>query len=579
MRKKRLIFAMCIASFFATNIAKAQYPVITDEAKQKFDEMKKELNSSSDSAWAKALPIVMKEATQGRPYVPWASRPYDLVQAKIPAFPGAEGGGMFTAGGRGGKVITVTNLNDNGPGSFREACETGGARIIVFNVSGIIKLSKPIIVRAPYITIAGQTAPGDGVCIAGESFWVNTHDVIVRHMRFRRGETKVHHRDDSFGGNPVGNIMIDHCSCTWGLDENISFYRHMYDPSEGQYKSTDEKLPTVNVTIQNTISAKALDTYNHAFGSTLGGENCAFVRNLWASNSGRNPSIGWNGIFNFVNNVVYNWVHRSSDGGDYTAMFNMINNYYKPGPATPKTTNVGHRILKPEAGRSKLDHKVYGRVFAEGNLMEGYPEITKNNWNGGIQIEEQNNTDGHTGYMKSNEPFTMPFVNIMSADEAYSYVLKNVGANIPCRDIVDERIVEEVKTNVPYYVKKLPKDAYGDVSGLSDKSKDKDGYFKYRRMDKDSYKIGIITDVRQMGGYPEYKGEKYIDSDIDGMPDAWEKANGLNPLDASDANGDCNGDGYTNIEKYINGISTSSKIDWRNLNNNYDTLASKGKLM
>lgn len=203
-------------------------------------------------------------------------------------------------------------------------------------------------------------------------------------MRFRRGETLVSHRDDSFGGNPVGNIMIDHCSCTWGLDENISFYRHMYDPSEGQYKSTDLKLPTVNVTIQNTISAKALDTYNHAFGSTLGGENCAFIRSLWASNSGRNPSIGWNGIFNFVNNVVFNWVHRSSDGGDYTAMFNMINNYYKPGPATPKDSNVGHRILKPESGRSKLDHHVYGRVYADGNIMEGFPEITKDNWNGGI---------------------------------------------------------------------------------------------------------------------------------------------------------------------------------------------------
>ena len=136
------------------------------------------------------------------------------------------------------------------------------------------------------------------------------------------------------------------------------------------------------------------DTYNHAFGSTLGGENCAFARNLWASNSGRNPSIGWNGIFNFVNNVVFNWVHRSSDGGDYTAMFNMINNYYKPGPATPKDSNVGHRILKPEAGRSKLDHKEYGRVYADGNIMEGYPEITKDNWNGGIQIETQPNTDG-----------------------------------------------------------------------------------------------------------------------------------------------------------------------------------------
>ena len=152
--------------------------------------------------------------------------PYDLRQAKIPAFPGAEGGGMYTFGGRGGKVLTVTTLADDGPGSFRWACEQGGARIVVFNVSGIIRLKSPIYVRAPYITIAGQTAPGDGVIIAGESFQVDTHDVIVRHMRFRRGETLVTYREDSFGGNPVGNIMIDHCSCEWGLDENISFYRH-----------------------------------------------------------------------------------------------------------------------------------------------------------------------------------------------------------------------------------------------------------------------------------------------------------------------------------------------------------------
>ena len=445
---------------------------------------------------------------------------------------------MYSFGGRGGKVITVTNLNDAGPGSFREACETGGARIIVFNVAGIIKLKTPIIVRAPYVTIAGQTAPGDGVCIAGESFWVETHDVVVRHMRFRRGETNVYHRDDSFGGNPVGNIMIDHCSCTWGLDENISFYRHMFDESEGQYKVTAKKLPTVNVTIQNTISAKALDTYNHAFGSTLGAENCAFARNLWASNSGRNPSIGWNGIFNFVNNVVFNWVHRSSDGGDYTAMFNMINNYYKPGPATPKDTSVGHRILKPEAGRSKLDHKVY--------------------------------------------------VNILSAKSAYDFVLKNVGATLPCRDIVDQRIVEEVTTGVPYVdpsytdkkkMKKLPEDAFGCKWGLSPKSQNEDGLFKYRRLPKDSYKIGIITHPNQMGGYPEYKGTPYVDTDKDGMPDEWEKANGLNPNDASDANEDCTGDGYTNIEKYINGISTVNRTDWTNLNNNYDTLAEKGRLM
>ena len=573
--KKRLAVAAYTALLFVPSVM-AQYPNLTPEAKEEYKKMMSEEERRSEEAWQIALPVVMEEAENGRPYIPWASRPYDLPQAKIPAFPGAEGGGMYTYGGRGGKVITVTNLNDRGPGSFREACETGGARIIVFNVSGLIKLESPIIVRAPYVTIAGQTAPGDGVCIGGESFWVDTHDVVVRHMRFRRGETKVSHRDDSFGGNPIGNIMIDHCSATWGLDENISFYRHMYSPGEGY---NDEKLATVNVTIQNTISGQALDTYNHAFGSTLGGENCTFARNLWASNSGRNPSVGWFGIFNFVNNVVYNWVHRSVDGGDYRAMFNMINNYYKPGPLTPKDQPVGHRILKPEAGRSKLDYKVYGRVYADGNVMEGYPHITADNWAGGIQIESQPDTEGFTTQMRSNEPFVMPYVRMMSANDAYDYVLKNVGATIPCRDIVDTRIVDEVRTGKAYYEKKLPKDAHGDTSGLAEKSKNEDGLFKHRRLPKDSYKYGIITDIRQVGGYPEYKGTPYVDTDGDGMPDEWEIANGLNPNDPSDANGDVTGDGYTNIEKYINGISTKHRVDWTDLKNNYDTLAEKGKLM
>ncbi len=557
----------------------AQYPQLTPECKEDYRVMITAAREHADSAWAVAKPIVEKEAREGRPYVPWASRPDDLVKAPIPAFPGAEGGGMYSPGGRGGKVITVTNLNDSGPGSFREACEQGGARIIVFNVSGIINLKTPLYVRAPYVTIAGQTAPGDGVCIAGESFQVDTHDVVIRHMRFRRGDTRAHNREDSFGGNPVGNIMIDHCSAEWGLDENISFYRHMYDPSEGQYETTELKLPTVNVTIQNSISAKALDTYNHAFGSTLGGENNMFTRNLWASNSGRNPSIGWNGVFNFVNNVVFNWVHRSSDGGDYTAKFNMINNYYKPGPATPKEGNLSHRILKPEAGRSKLDHKVYGRVYAEGNVMEGFPEISADNWAGGIQIESDPDTGEFTDYMRSKTPFEMPYVRITSADDAYDFILKNVGATIPTRDIIDERIIEEVRTGVPYYDEKLAPKYNGDTSGLAEKSRAEDGSFKYRRLPKDSYKVGIITDPMQMGGYPEYKGTPYIDTDKDGMPDEWEITNGLDPKDPSDANGDCTGDGYTNIEKYINGISTKLRIDWTDLRNNYDTLAAKGKLM
>lgn len=561
--RKRWIFAICAIALMApVSVVKAQYPQEPKEVKEAVKKRMDEEYKLSDEAWAKALPTIEKEAKEGKPYIPWAERPTDLPQAKIPSFPGAEGGGMFSFGGRGGKVITVTNLNDRGPGSFREACETGGARIIVFNVSGIIRIKTPIIVRAPYVTIAGQTAPGDGVCIAGESFWVNTHDVVVRHMRFRRGETNVGRRDDAFGGNPVGNIMIDHCSCTWGLDENISFYRHMFSPG-ADYK--DLKLPTVNVTIQNTISAKALDTYNHAFGSTLGGENCSFMRNLWASNAGRNPSIGWNGVFNFVNNVTYNWVHRSVDGGDYTALYNMINNYFKPGPLTPKDTPVGHRILKPESGRSKLGYYVFGRVYASGNIMEGYDAITKDNWAGGIQVQEQANTDGYTENMKWNEPFPMPHLTIMPAKDAYKYVLKNAGATIPSRDIVDERIIEEVETGKAYYVEGLDPNSFYQ--------------FKHRRLPNDSYKQGIITDISQVGGYPEYKGTPYVDTDGDGMPDAWEKANGLNPNDPSDAVKDCTGDGYTNIEKYINGISTKKKVDWTNLKNNYDTLAKKGKLM
>lgn len=571
MKKILLAAAFCAAasSLFA------QYPQVTSEANARWNKKAHLEDSLSEVAWQKALPVIEEEARHGRPYILWAHRPDDLPQAEIPAFPGAEGGGMYTFGGRGGKVIVVTNLNDRGPGSFREACETGGARIVVFNVSGIIRLETPINVRAPYITIAGQTAPGDGICIAGESFAVNTHDVIVRHMRFRRGETGVEHREDSFGGNPVGNIMIDHCSCEWGLDENISFYRHMYDESEGQYDNKASKYPTVNVTIQNTISAKALDTYNHAFGSTLGGENAAFVRNLWASNSGRNPSIGWNGVFNFVNNVVYNWVHRTADGGDYSAQFNFINNYYKPGPATPTNTPVGHRILKPESGRSKLDHHVYGRVYAEGNIMEGYPEITADNWAGGIQVETSDGCDGHESYMRQSRPAAMPYLRILSAQEAYEYVLGHAGATVPCRDIVDERIIEEVRNKNPYYVKDAIK-YQGDVSGLSPKSQAEDGSFKHRRMAKDSYKLGIINDPRQMGGYPEYKGTPRVDTDGDGMPDEWEIANGLNPNDPSDANGDVNGDGYTNIEKWINGIPTTSRVDWRNLANNYDTLGAYG---
>ncbi len=552
--------------FAAATTAFAQYPDVSSEERAKADSIKQTALRHSDEAWEEARHIVFQEEEKGKPYIPWAFRPTDLPQADIPAFPGAEGGGMYSFGGRGGKVITVTSLADRGPGTLREALETGGARIVVFNVAGIIKLETPLIVRAPYVTIAGQTAPGDGVCVAGETVWIDTHDVVIRHMRFRRGETFVGRRDDAIGGNPVGNIMIDHVSASWGLDENMSIYRHMYNPG-ADYK--DEKLPTVNVTIQNSIFSEDLDTYNHSLGSTLGGENCSFMRNLWANNAGRNPSIGWNGIFNFANNVIFNWSHRTTDGGDYKAKYNIINNYYKPGPVTDKSRSVSYRILKPEAGRSDLDSMVFGRAYVDGNIVEGNETVTQDNWNGGVQMEGK---DGQLmdyeeakrffPRMKAIEPFPMPHLTILPKEETFDHVMANVGATLPKRDPVDERVIRTVKTGQPEYVKGLDPDSFYQ--------------FEHRRLEPDSYKKGIITDISQVGGYPEYNGTPYVDSDKDGMPDEWEKKHGLDPHNATDANGDLNGDGYTNIEKYINGINPKRKVDWTDLSNNEDTLAKNG---
>ncbi|MES2647033.1 MAG: polysaccharide lyase [Bacteroidota bacterium] len=537
MIKKLKISTLVILTFLSVNLKTfAQYPDIPSDVKRSSDSLMNAAVQHSNTAWAKALPIIEAEAKQGKPYIPWAARPVDLPQADIKAFPGAEGGGAYSFGGRGGRVIVVTNLNNDGPGSFREACEQGGARIIVFNVAGIIRINTPLIIRAPYITIQGQSAPGDGVCIAGESVWIDTHDVIIRYMRFRRGETWVGRRDDAIGGNPIGNIIIDHVSASWGLDENMSMYRHMYNDSTGKI---EDKLGTVNITIQNSIFSEALDTWNHSFGSTLGGENCTFMRNLWANNTGRNPSIGWNGIFNFANNVVFNWVHRSTDGGDYTAMYNIINNYYKPGPLTPKNSPIGHRILKPESGRSKLPYRVYGRAYVNGNIVEGNERVTKDNWNGGVQVEEMEDAGEYKDKMKWHKPLPMPAMTIIPAKEAFDYVLANSGATLPKRDPVDIRVTEQVRTGKIV----TPENVVLPASN-----------FKHRRMAIDSYKDGIITDISQVGGYPEYKGTPYKDTDMDGMPDNYEIKRGLNPKNSNDA-ATITKAGYSNIEVYLNSIA------------------------
>nr|MBE6191606.1 polysaccharide lyase [Rikenellaceae bacterium] len=545
--------------------ALAQYPTIPDSVTLRAKRQSAEWNRLADAAWEKAYAVVQQEEKGfGRAYRPWASKPEDLDQAKIPAFPGAEGGGMYTPGGRGGKVMVVTSLADRGPGTLREACETGGARIVVFAVSGVIRLEAPINIRAPYLTIAGQTAPGDGICVTGASFLIDTHDVIVRHMRFRRGQTDVAFRDDALGGQAVGNIMIDHVSASWGLDENMSIYRHVYNR---QADGKGLKLPTVNISIQNSIFSECLDMYNHAFGATIGGHNSTFARNVFACNISRNCSVGMNGSFNFINNTVFNWWNRTVDGGDNTSYMNVINNNYKPGPITPEGKPIAWRIVKVENGRSPEGRGQFGRAYVSGNKTWGNAEVTADNWKGGVQAGDQFVTEENEQLwtmVHMEKPFEMAPVTIMPTDEAYDFVMKHAGASFPKRDAVDTRVMKQVKTGKIFYAKD---------------AKEHQPLYVKRRLPADSYKQGIITDPQQVGGLPTYKSVAGpVDSDKDGMPDQWEEKYGLNPNDASDANGDLSGDGYTNIEKYINGIDPTVKVDWTNLDNNHDTLLGKKSL-
>ncbi|MBN1852338.1 MAG: pectate lyase [Pirellulales bacterium] len=456
----------------------------------------------------------------------------------IPAFPGAWGGGMFSTGGRGGKIIEVTNLNDSGSGSFRAAIETEGPRIVIFRVAGLIQLQSNIDINHPDITIAGQSAPGDGICLANHSLNINTQNVILRHLRVRRGRPEGGQGSDNIGGNPVSQILVDHCSTSWGMDENLSLYRWMKPMPNG----STVKLPVMNLTVQYCISSEALNAGNHAFGGTWGGQDATFHHNLFACNTGRNPSIGMSGEFDYRNNVIFNWRHRTMDGGDETSLVNVINNYYQPGPATNQNMrNVIARIEQRnmyspgrrwEAGNwyPKISTRP-GKWYVAGNYFDGYPAISANNWKGMQGPEE---------IARVNTPFEGWPVNQESAIDAYHTVLAKAGATRPRRDAVDARVSEMVRTG------------------------------------KVATETGIIVNPDEVGGYPIYTfspEEIPADTDHDGMPDAWEKQYNFDPNQGSDPSEDSDGDGYTNVEEYLNGTNPLENIDYRNLGNNIDTMS------
>jgi len=462
------------------------------------------------------------------------------------AFPTAEGYGRFARGGRGGRAIEVTNLEDYDsgkgeaviPGSFRAAVEADGPRTIIFRVSGVIHLKRPCAVTKPYCTIAGQTAPGDGICLADYGAGAyGTHDVIIRYMRFRVGDSTKRAMDGA-GLGSCDHCIMDHCSISWSSDEGTS--------SRG----------AKNITFQRNIVAEALHhgphyrasdrtkLETHAFAGSISGDIGSYHHNLLADCTDRNWSLAggltqggkYAGYLDIRNNVVYNWTARTTDGG--VTELNYVNNYYKPYPKNPYVK----WLLKLDPLNPAWGAESYYMV---GNVMEGY-DYENDNWKAfqnGPAVEKQ---------VRVDHPLFPAYVTTQSAREAFTNVLANVGANFPKLDAVDQHVIADARNGTAEFIgTKGP--TYGDRPGPN--------------------YPGIIdqpTDDKSALGSPNFPWPDYqtynvpVDSDHDGIPDDWEKAHGLNPNDPNDANADCNGDGYTNLEKYLNWLAGEYSLPAKN---------------
>ena len=455
------------------------------------------------------------------------------AQTTAPAFPGAEGTARWTTtGGRGGKVIHVTNLNDSGTGSLRAACQASGARIVVFDVSGIIELKSTLKINNGNITILGQTAPGDGICLKNYTFNINTSNVIVRFIRCRMGDEKKT-EDDAMNSythsNNFSNIIVDHCTLSWCTDECGSFYG---------ITNFSLQWCVLSESLRNSVHDKGA----HGYGGIWGGKNAFYHHNLIADHDSRNPRFDHDyvstlkGPIDMVNNVVYNWGGNSTYGGESAndnneyKKINMVNNYYKPGKAT--SNSVKSRLAyfwtscdncKKAMGTSTI---VPAHVYAAGNYMYGSSSVTADNWNG-ITLQS-----GSKSSIKSDSRFVpegyenQTLMTQHSAEVAFDKVLSYAGASYK-KDVIDQRIARETAAgNFTYY------GSNGSTGGLIDTQGD-------------------------VGGWPEYKSAtRLTDTDNDGMPDVWETANGLNPnsdADASTMTLDSKGY-YTNIEVYANSL-------------------------
>ncbi len=425
--------------------------------------------------------------------------------AQTDAFPGAEGWGRYAKGGRGGVLLLVTNLNDSGPGSFREAAMFNGPRTIVFKVSGNIELKSKLIISSPFLTIAGQTAPGEGICLKNyplEIFY--THDIIVRGIRVRPGTESgiIGSEIDGINIAESSNVIVDHCSVSWTCDEGVNNW-HKSSFITFQWCLIAEPL-------NNSVHEKG----KHGFGATIGGYKSTFHHNIIANATARNPSIGGNNqnptVMLDVRNCVFsNWKNRSCDGKPLSV--NIVNNYYKPGPATLE--DVKSRIVRIDNSEKYGFNSLW---YIDGNYIEGNPIVSKDNWNGGVEFEE-GTSEQRNRLLKAVEYAP---VSTQTAEEAYTMVLKNAGVIYPVRDKQDCRVISQIVTG------------------------------KYQLSEE-----GIIDKVEQAGGWPQLSSAiPDKDTDEDGMPDSWEVQNGLNPKDPNDSGKISDLSAYTNLEKYINSL-------------------------
>lgn len=441
-----------------------------------------------------------------------------VISGKTISFPGAEGFGRFTTGGRGGKVLFVTKLTDDGSeGTLRYALEQKGARYVVFKTAGTIYLESPLKIKEGNVTIAGQTAPGDGITVANYETFVAADNVIIRYMRFRMGDLK-RFEGDALGARFIKNLIVDHCSMSWSTDETVSIYAN---------ENTTLQWCVISESLRNSAHQKGA----HGYGGIAGGKFASFHHNLYANHDSRNPRLGeyagskfaLTDLTDFRNNVIYNWGHNNIYGGEGMNV-NIINNYYKPGSASLNKKRIA-AIDKNQKPDTEV-YNIWGKYYISGNISEGNPEVTADNWENGVfnQMKSYNLTKADKNSIKINQPHDIQ--NNVKTDlpkDAYEKILQIGGASF-VRDKVDLRVLKDIKNGTFTYQGSL------------------------------GSKNGIIDSQKDVGGFPELKmGKVSVDSDNDGMPDEWEIRHHLNP-NKYDANGRDLNKNYDNIEVYTHSI-------------------------